>query len=56
MEATGRNPETNSLRDCVASQEEEIEGKLNGSLNPPWVEWLMGFPEGWTDLDASETP
>ena len=19
-------------------------------LNPPWVEWLMGFPIGWTDL------
>tara|TARA_R110000868_G_scaffold209301_1_gene458986 strand:+ start:137 stop:475 length:339 start_codon:yes stop_codon:yes gene_type:complete len=22
----------------------------NGSLNPQWVEWLMGYPEGWTDL------
>lgn len=22
-----------------------------GKLNPAWVEWLMGFPEGWTDLD-----
>lgn len=22
-----------------------------GSLNPRWVEWLMGFPEGWTDLE-----
>jgi hypothetical protein len=22
----------------------------NGSLNPEWVEWLMGFPSGWTDL------
>lgn len=20
-----------------------------GQLNPPWVEWLMGFPIGWTD-------
>lgn len=27
-----------------------------GSLNPTWVEWLMGFPLGWTDLDVSETP
>jgi len=27
-----------------------------GSLNPPWVEWLMGFPDGWTDLSNSETP
>ena len=22
-----------------------------GQLNPTWVEWLMGFPEGWTDLE-----
>jgi hypothetical protein len=26
-----------------------------GQLNPPWVEWLMGFPIGWTACDASET-
>jgi len=24
--------------------------RLGGSLNPTWVEWLMGYPEGWTDL------
>ena len=23
-----------------------------GQLNPTWVEWLMGFPSGWTDLKA----
>ena len=23
-----------------------------GKLNPTWVEWLMGFPLGWTDLEA----
>jgi hypothetical protein len=22
----------------------------SGALNPTWVEWLMGFPSGWTDL------
>jgi len=22
-----------------------------GRLNPEWVEWLMGFPTGWTDLE-----
>ena len=24
----------------------------SGTLNPTWVEWLMGFPLGHTDLDA----
>jgi len=26
--------------------------QVGGQLNPTWVEWLMGFPIGWTDLDA----
>jgi len=30
--------------------------QIGGSLNPTWVEWLMGYPLGWTDLNASETP
>ena len=33
-----------------------IEPENTGSLNPAWVEWLMGFPIGWTDLEDSETP
>jgi hypothetical protein len=24
--------------------------QIGGSLNPTWVEWLMGWPLGWTDL------
>jgi DNA (cytosine-5)-methyltransferase 1 len=24
----------------------------SGALNPTWVEWLMGFPEGHTDLNS----
>jgi hypothetical protein len=26
-----------------------------GTLNPTWVEWLMGWPLGWTDLKQLET-
>ena len=26
-----------------------------GSLNPTWVEWIMGWPLGWTDCAASAT-
>jgi hypothetical protein len=27
----------------------------SGALNPQWVEWLMGWPLGWTDCDALAT-
>jgi hypothetical protein len=27
-----------------------------GQLNPAWVEWLMGFPLGWTDCEHLGTP
>lgn len=33
-----------------------LNDQCGGQLNPPWVEWLMGFPIGWTELSASETP
>ena len=33
---------------------QSLEG--SGQLNPTWVEWLMGFPTGHTDLPPSETP
>ena len=29
--------------------------QVGGSLNPTWVEWLMGWPLGWTDLKPLET-
>lgn len=32
-----------------------LNDQIGGQLNPTWVEWLMGFPLGWTDLNASET-
>lgn len=31
-----------------------LPAEIGGTLNPTWVEWLMGFPLGWTDLDALE--
>jgi len=34
------------LRRAVAEQEESV-----GSLNPQWVEWLMGYPAEWTALE-----
>lgn len=34
----------------------DLQTVAGGQLNPTWVEWLMGFPLGWTDLNVSETP
>jgi hypothetical protein len=28
--------------------------QVGGKLNPTWVEWLMGWPLGWTDLNPLE--
>jgi hypothetical protein len=45
-----RRQGTRNLNDKIA-----LEGN-GGQLNPTWVEWLMGFPAGWTVLGASEMP
>jgi hypothetical protein len=33
----------------------ETQQTERAALNPNWVEWLMGWPIGWTDLNALET-
>jgi hypothetical protein len=48
------NPKPNRVRGLVAAVNETTE--QSGKLNPTWVEWLMGFPLGWTDLEDLETP
>ena len=32
-----------------------LNAQVGGALNPTWVEWLMGWPLGWTALKPSET-
>ena len=32
-----------------------LNDQIGGQLNPTWCEWLMGFPLGWTGLNALET-
>ena len=45
--------EPQNLENALAAVQPET---IGGQLNPTWVEWLMGFPLGWTDLEDSETP
>jgi len=40
---------------AAASSDEEAKAMAGGALNPTWVEWLMGFPLGWTVCDALGT-
>ncbi len=37
----------------VINEKEQV--TKTGQLNPSWVEWLMGWPIGWTDLRPLET-
>jgi hypothetical protein len=37
-----------------ARNEIPLAAQVGGPLNPPWVEWLMGWPPGWTDLKQLE--
>jgi hypothetical protein len=32
-----------------------LNGVIGGALNPEWVEWLMGWPIGWSGFRALET-
>jgi hypothetical protein len=47
--ASGRHTGA-TLTDATVRADPSPEG---GSLNPVFVEWLMGYPLGWTDLKAS---
>lgn len=50
-------PPARDWRSGKASQEtmdknsRPLSEQIGGSLNPPWVEWLMNWPIGWTYLE-----
>jgi len=46
---TGLMGEWGGSKNWVRTTNPEL---ATGQLNPTWVEWLMGFPSGWTDLKA----
>jgi hypothetical protein len=40
------------LAGVVMINQQDYPAQQSGSLNPDWVEWLMGVPTGWTGLDS----
>lgn len=58
--AVGRMLQTPAARDIRSGAGQQDNGHtpqlpevMGGQLNPDWVEWLMGFPVGWTDIGPS---
>jgi hypothetical protein len=43
-------------RDSYVALSLAVKDGTGGQLNPAWVEWLMGYPPGWTDCGDSGTP
>jgi hypothetical protein len=36
---------------CRLETSVAVQEKSSGQLNPLFVEWLMNFPKGWTELE-----
>jgi len=53
-------PQAHNAKETNAPSESQrntptLAAQAGGALNPTWVEWLMGWPLGWTDLRPLET-
>jgi hypothetical protein len=56
---TWPTPTAHNAKETNAPSESErntptLAAQAGGQLNPTWVEWLMGWPLGWTDLKPLE--
>lgn len=51
-----RTPEGIAKERLRRSNGQDLGTVVGGSLNPEWVEWLMGYPIGHTALKPSATP
>jgi hypothetical protein len=52
----GGKRKTGTTTQAIASHRDRKQSTDGLVLNPQFVEALMGFPDGWTALDASEMP
>lgn len=49
------SPESQARRNMNSSRGQQLPNQIGGQLNPTWTEWLMGYPSGWTELNALVT-
>jgi hypothetical protein len=47
---TAQDAKNNAAQSQMRRNTLPLNAVAGGSLNPTWVEWLMGWPLGWTDL------
>ena len=52
---TVNDSKNNGAASQLERQSPNLNAVVGGALNPTWVEWLMGWPLGWTDCGASAT-
>ena len=52
---TVQDSKNNGAPSQMKRNSKPLNAEVGGSLNPPWVEWLMGWPLGWTDCAHSAT-
>ena len=46
----------NGSKSQIARHGPALNAQVGGQLNPDWVETLMGFPPGWTEVGKQESP